>query len=156
MSGSGDGDLRVEGDLSRVRLVGSEMTGGSLTICGPAGAHVGQRMRGGRIIVEGDVGDWAGAELRGGLLVIRGSAGRRLGGAYHGQRTGMCGGEIVVYGDAGIEAGTGLRRRTISIGAGPPASSAFGCWPGRSSPSAASGLGRARACAVDRSSRCVP
>jgi formylmethanofuran dehydrogenase subunit C len=98
VSGTGD-DVRLEGDLSRVRGVGAGMTAGRLT-------------------VEGDVGDWAGAGMRGGTLVVRGSAGRHLGGALPGEKAGMRGGEIVVHGDAGAQAGAGLRRGLIAV-AGP-------------------------------------
>lgn len=96
VSGAGD-DVRVEGDLSRVRGIGAGMTGGRLTI-------------------DGDVGDWAGAGMRGGTLVVHGSAGRHLGGVHPGEKAGMRGGEIVVHGDAGEQAGGGLRRGLIAVG----------------------------------------
>src|ERR687886_1997347 len=80
VSGGGD-DVRLEGDLSRVKLVGAGMTGGRLTVAGDVGMHAGAGMRGGELHVEGDAGDWAGAGMRGGTLVVRGSAGGRLGGA---------------------------------------------------------------------------
>ena len=115
VSGSGAGELRVEGDLARVARLGAGMTGGRLTLAGGAGAHVGAGMRDGEIVVEGDAGDWAGAEMRGGRLVVHGSAGRSLGGAYAGARAGMRGGEILVHGDAGDEAGAGLRRGLIAV-----------------------------------------
>jgi formylmethanofuran dehydrogenase subunit C len=114
VSGSGD-DVRLEGDLSRVKLVGAGMTAGRLTVAGDVGMHAGAGMRGGELHVEGDAGDWAGAGMRGGTLVVRGSAGRRLGGAYPGERAGMRGGEIVVHGDAGAQAGAGLRRGLIAV-----------------------------------------
>jgi formylmethanofuran dehydrogenase subunit C len=115
VSGDGD-DVRLEGDLSRVRGVGAGMTSGRLTVAGDAGMHLGAGMRGGELHVEGDAGDWAGAGMRGGTLVVRGSAGRRLGGAYPGDRAGMRGGEIVVHGDAGDQAGAGVRRGLIAVG----------------------------------------
>jgi formylmethanofuran dehydrogenase subunit C len=96
VAGSGD-DVRLEGDLSRLRGIGAGMTAGRLT-------------------VDGDVGDWAGAGMRGGTLVVRGSAGRHLGGARPGERAGVRGGEIVVHGDAGEQAGAGLRRGLIAVG----------------------------------------
>src|ERR687892_316141 len=98
VSGSGD-DVRLEGDLSRVRYVGAGMTAGRLTVAGDVGAHAGAGMRGGELHVEGDAGDHAGAGMRGGRLVVRGSVGRSLGA---GER--MRGGEIVVHGDAGAQA----------------------------------------------------
>ena len=114
VSGSGD-DVRLEGDLSRVRYVGAGMTAGRLTVAGDVGTHAGAGMRGGELHVEGDAGDWAGAGMRGGTLVVRGSAGRRLGGVHAGERAGMRGGEIVVHGDAGEQAGAGLRRGLIAV-----------------------------------------
>jgi formylmethanofuran dehydrogenase subunit C len=114
VSGSGD-DVRVEGDLTRVRCVGAGMAAGRLTVAGDVGMHVGARMRGGELRVEGDAGDWAGAGMHGGTLVVRGSAGRGLGGAHPGERAGMRGGEIVVHGDAGAQAGAGLRRGLIAV-----------------------------------------
>jgi formylmethanofuran dehydrogenase subunit C len=115
VSGAGDEDVRVVGDLARVACLGTGMTGGRLTVAGSAGPHVGAGMQDGELIVEGDAGDWAGAEMRGGRLVVRGSAGRRLGGAYAGTTAGMHGGEILVHGDAGEEAGAGLRRGLIAV-----------------------------------------
>ena len=115
VSGAGEHDVRVVGDLARVAGLGTGMSGGRLTLAGSAGPHVGSGMRDGELIVEGDAGDWAGAEMRGGRLVVRGSAGRRLGGAYAGTSAGMRGGEIVVHGDAGEEAGAGLRRGLIAV-----------------------------------------
>src|SRR3954452_8643523 len=114
VSGAGD-DVRLEGDLSRVKFVGAGMTGGRLTVAGDAGTHAGAAMRGGELRVEGDAGDWAGAGMRGGTLVVRGSAGCPLGGVYPGERAGMRGGEIVVGGDAGARAGAGVRRGLIAV-----------------------------------------
>jgi formylmethanofuran dehydrogenase subunit C len=114
VSGSGD-DVRVEGDLSRVKFVGAGMTAGRLTVAGDVGMHAGAGMQGGELHVEGDAGDWAGASMRGGRLVVRGSAGRQLGGVYPGERAGMRGGEIVVHGDAGEQVGAGLRRGLIAV-----------------------------------------
>src|SRR5919204_756244 len=115
VSGAGD-DVRLEGDLSRVRLVGAGMTAGRLTVAGHVGMHAGAGMRGGELHVEGDAGDWAGAGMRDGRLVVRGSAGRQLGGAYAGERAGMRGGEILVHGDARAQARAGLRRGPIAGG----------------------------------------
>jgi formylmethanofuran dehydrogenase subunit C len=114
VSGDGD-DVRLEGDLSRVKFVGAGMTAGRLTVAGDVGMHAGAGMRGGELHVEGDAGDWAGAGMRGGTLVVHGSAGHRLGGGYPGERAGMRGGEIVVHGDAGAQVGAGLRRGLIAV-----------------------------------------
>ncbi|HEY7622564.1 MAG TPA: formylmethanofuran dehydrogenase subunit C [Solirubrobacteraceae bacterium] len=114
VSGNGD-DVRLEGDLRRVKFVGAGMTAGRLTVAGDVGMHAGAGMRGGELQVEGDAGDWAGAGMGGGTLVVHGSAGRQLGGVYAGERAGMRGGEIVVRGDAGEQAGAGLRRGLIAV-----------------------------------------
>ena len=78
VAGSGDDEVRVEGDLRRVKYVGSGMSGGRLTVAGDVGMHAGAGMTGGELVIEGDAGDWAGAAMRGGRLVVRGSAGRQL------------------------------------------------------------------------------
>src|SRR5919202_7145333 len=105
VSGAG-GDVRLEGDLSRVKLVGAGMTAGRLTVAGDVGMHVGAGMRGGELHVEGDAGDWAGAGMRGGTLVVRGSAGQQLGGVHPRQRGGVRRGGDVLHGDAGAQAGS--------------------------------------------------
>ena len=116
VSGDGEEELRVEGDLRRVKFVGAGMTSGRLTVAGDAGMHTGAEMRGGELVVEGHVGDFAGTAMHGGRLVVRGSAGHQLGGAYPGERAGMRGGEILVGGDAGDQLGAGLRRGLIAVG----------------------------------------
>jgi formylmethanofuran dehydrogenase subunit C len=116
VAGDGDEDLRVEGDLRRVKFVGAGMTSGRLTVAGDAGMHTGAGMRDGELVVEGDVGDFAATGMRGGRLVVRGSAGHQLGGALPGERAGMRGGEILVQGDAGDQLGAGLRRGLIAVG----------------------------------------
>jgi formylmethanofuran dehydrogenase subunit C len=115
VSGDGEEELRVEGDLRRVKYIGGGMTDGRLTVAGDAGMHTGAEMRGGELVVEGDVGDFAGTGMRGGRLVVQGSAGHDLGGMHPGERAGMRGGEILVYGDTGDQAGAGLRRGLIAV-----------------------------------------
>ena len=115
VSGNGDEELRIEGDLRRVKFLGAGMTAGRLTVAGAAGMHTGADMRGGELVVEGDVGDFAGVGMGGGRLVVKGSAGHHLGGAYPGERAGMRGGGILVHGDAGDLVGAGLRRGLIAV-----------------------------------------
>ena len=115
VSGNADEELRVEGDLARVKFLGAGMSGGRLVVAGDAGMHTGADLRGGELVVEGGVGDFAGTGMRGGRLVVGGSAGDHLGGAYPGERSGMRGGEILVHGDAGEQAGAGLRRGLIAV-----------------------------------------
>jgi len=115
VSGHGDEEVRVEGNLRSVKFIGAGMTAGRLTVTGDAGMHTGAEMRGGELVVEGDVGDFAGTGMRGGRLVVGGSAGHQLGGALPGERAGMRGGEILVRGDAGDQVGAGLRRGLIAV-----------------------------------------
>jgi formylmethanofuran dehydrogenase subunit C len=115
VSGNGDEELRVEGDLRRVKYLGAGMSDGRLTVAGAAGMHTGADMSGGELVVEGDVGDYAGTGMRGGRLVVRGSAGQQVGAAQPGEHAGMRGGEILVHGDAGDQLGAGLRRGLIAV-----------------------------------------
>ncbi len=116
ISDDGEPAIRLEGDLGRVKLIGSGMTQGHITVYGNAGMHLGAGMRGGSITVHGDATDWAGAEMHGGQIHIHGNAGHGLGGAYRGSPKGMNRGLIIVDGSAGHEAGTAMRRGVIVIG----------------------------------------
>jgi formylmethanofuran dehydrogenase subunit C len=111
-----DGTVTVEGDLSRVKLLGHGMSGGHMVIQGSVGAHLGANMSGGEIAVDGDAGDWVGREMSGGRIVIKGSAGHMVGSAVRGAAVGIRGGEILIHGNAGNEAGHGMRRGLIVIG----------------------------------------
>jgi formylmethanofuran dehydrogenase subunit C len=115
VSGSAGEELRVEGDLRRVKFLGAGMTAGRLTVVGDAGMHTGAGMRGGELVVAGAVADFAGVGMRGGRLVVEGSAGHHLGGQQQGERAGMRGGEILVFGDAKEQVGAGLRRGLIAV-----------------------------------------
>jgi formylmethanofuran dehydrogenase subunit C len=115
VSGNGDEELWIEGDLRRVKFLGAGMTAGRVIVAGDTGMHTGADMSGGELVVEGDVGDFAAVNMRGGRLVVRGSAGHQLGGAHPGERAGMRGGEILVHGDAGEQVGAGLRRGLIAV-----------------------------------------
>ncbi len=111
-----EGSVEVEGDLSKVKLVGSGMSSGLLKISGNVGAHLGAEMTGGEIIVEGDAGDWVGREISGGRICIKGDAGHMVGSAVRGSSIGIQGGEIIIYGNAKNEVGNGMRRGLIAIG----------------------------------------
>lgn len=106
----------VEGDLSRVKRIGSGMRNGYLVVEGNVGTHLGNGLSGGEIVVEGHAGDWVGTEMSGGRITIKGDAGHMVGSAVRGASVGMRGGEIVVHGSTGNEAGHGMRRGMIAIG----------------------------------------
>ena len=115
ISGDGEPEIVLEGDLARVKLIGAGMTQGRIHVRGDAGMHLGAGMRGGTIVVDGNAADWAGAEMRGGHIHIKGNAGHCLGAAYRGGPKGMDRGVIIVDGNAGNEAGATMRRGLIVI-----------------------------------------
>ncbi|MGR9106326.1 MAG: formylmethanofuran dehydrogenase subunit C [Gammaproteobacteria bacterium] len=108
--------VEVEGDLSRVKLIGHSMSGGRLVIHGSVGAHLGAAMKGGEIQVYGNAADWVGREMVGGRIVINGNAGHMVGSAVRGSSAGVQGGEIIIHGNALNEVGNGMRRGLIAIG----------------------------------------
>lgn len=117
VSGSASDNAMIwEGDCSRVKLIGSEHSDGSIRVVGDAGMHLGAEMTGGEIVVEGNAADWVGAELHGGRIHVRGNAGHLVGAAYRGGRRGMTGGEIIIDGNAGNEIGHTMRRGLIAVG----------------------------------------
>ena len=63
-------ELRLIGELSRVKMIGTAMTEGRLLVEGSVGLHLGAVMRGGEIRVEGNAGDWVGPEMSGGRIHI--------------------------------------------------------------------------------------
>lgn len=116
VDGERSDEIEMHGDLSRVRLIGRQMSRGSITIHGDIGMHLGAHMSGGRIEVFGNAGDWLGGEMTGGQIHVHGRAGQQVGAAYRGSLFGMRGGTIVVDGAAGIEIGMRMRRGLIVIG----------------------------------------
>jgi formylmethanofuran dehydrogenase subunit C len=111
-----DGEVVLEGDCARVKLIGAEMQSGRITVRGNAGMHLGAEMRGGEIVVHGNASDWVGAEMRGGRIHVHGDAGHLVGAGYRGSRLGMRGGAILVDGKAGNEVGGTMRRGLIAVG----------------------------------------
>jgi formylmethanofuran dehydrogenase subunit C len=114
--GDYNGELRIEGDLSKVKHIGAGMTGGKLTVTGDVGAHLGAGMSGGEIVIEGNTGDWVASEMTGGRIIIKGNAGHMVGSAVRGSPIGITGGEIIVHGNVRNEAGNGMRNGLIAIG----------------------------------------
>lgn len=115
-SAADDNTLVWQGDLTKVKLIGNKLSGGTVRVSGDAGMHLGAEMTGGEIIVEGNVADWCGAEMHGGRIVVRGNAGHLVGGVYRGGHKGMTAGEILIQGNAGNELGHGMRRGLIAVG----------------------------------------
>ncbi len=108
--------VRVEGDVRRVKRLGAGMIGGSLIVAGSAGRHTGAGMSGGSLVVEGDADDWTGLGMRGGRLVVHGNAAAAFCGAAPGSSRGMTGGLAFVRGSVGVRVGERLRRGVIAVG----------------------------------------
>ena len=113
VSGNGDEELRIEGDLRGVKFLGAGMTSGRLVVKGSAGHHLGGAypgertgMRGGEILVHGDAGDQVGAGLRRGLIAVAGRVGDAAG-------LRMLAGTIVAVRELGAAPGAAMRRGTI-------------------------------------------
>jgi formylmethanofuran dehydrogenase subunit C len=115
LEGQPDGELRVVGDLFRVKMIGAGMTHGRIVIEGNVGMHLGAAMSGGEILVEGNAADWVGEEMSGGRIVVKGNAGHMVGSALRGESIGPRGGEIIIHGNAGNEVGSGMRRGLIAV-----------------------------------------
>lgn len=116
VAGKGDGELHLEGDLFRIKHIGTMMSAGKIVIHGDVGAHLGAGMSGGEIVVEGNAADWVGPEMTGGRITIKGNAGHMVGSAYRGSTVGMQGGEIIIHGNVKNEAGHAMRKGLIAIG----------------------------------------
>ncbi len=116
VQGQGGDEIALGGDLSLVKMIGAQMSHGSIRVAGNAGMHLGWGMSGGEIVVDGDAHDWVGPEMRGGRIIVKGDAGHMVGSAYRGQTSGICGGEIIVHGSVRNEVGAAMRRGLIAIG----------------------------------------
>ncbi|HYA20975.1 MAG TPA: formylmethanofuran dehydrogenase subunit C [Burkholderiales bacterium] len=116
VEGRPDGELRVVGNLSWIKMIGAGMTHGRIVIEGNVGMHLGAAMSGGEILVDGNVADWVGEEMSGGRIVVKGNAGHLVGSALRGESVGARGGEIIIHGNAGNEVGGGMRRGLIAVG----------------------------------------
>lgn len=116
VKGRFDGELRLTGDLARVKLIGAHMRGGRIVIDGNVGMHLGMGMTGGEIEVLGNASDWVGPEMTGGRIIIKGNAGHMIGAAYRGSPVGIGGGEVIVHGNVGNETGNAMRRGLIAVG----------------------------------------
>ncbi len=112
---TGHSMIVIDGDVSRVRRIGSKMTQGEIVIKGDVGMHLGEEMRGGKITVHGDASSWAGCSMISGDIEIFGNGGDYLAAPYRGSLKGMKGGRIVVHGNVGVEAGGHMRKGLIKI-----------------------------------------
>jgi formylmethanofuran dehydrogenase subunit C len=110
--------IKITGNMSAVRRVGYQMSGGSIQIEGEAGMYLGERMRGGTITVSGNAGSWLGTQMRGGTIDVSGSAGDSIGGSVRGGTKGMRGGTITIHGNCGVETGAWMQKGMIRVKGG--------------------------------------
>jgi formylmethanofuran dehydrogenase subunit C len=108
-------NIVIAGDASRVKYLGTKMTGGSLTINGNADMYLGGWMKGGKIHVTGNVHSFCGIAMEGGEILVDGKAESHVGSAYRGDWRGMRGGTIRIKGSAGNDIGTFMLGGTIII-----------------------------------------
>ena len=116
ITGKVNGEICLEGDTSRFKMVGASMSKGRLLIKGSIGQHVGVAMSGGEIIVGKNADNWVGPEMSGGRITVNGNAGHMVGCAYRGGQVGVTGGEIIIHGNAGNEVGNTMRDGLIAVG----------------------------------------
>ena len=107
--------IKIAGDVSAVRRIGYEMSGGSIQINGEAGMYLGERMKAGTITVTGNAGSWLGTQMRGGQIEVKGNTGDSIGGSVRGGTKGMRGGTITIHGDCGTEAGAWMQNGMIRV-----------------------------------------
>ena len=105
----------INGDLNRVKYIGSKMSAGDIVCNSSVDLHVGAEMSGGSILVNGDAAAHAGREMSGGYLEITGNTKEFTGASYIGEWRGMTGGEIVVGGNAGKQCGECLTGGKIHV-----------------------------------------
>lgn len=110
-----DGELRLEGDLSKFDRIGWQLAGGTIRIDGDAGDYLGAGMSSGEIVASGSAGLLAACEMSGGRLEIGGDAGDFAASALPGSMDGMRGGTLLVRGNAGQRFGDRMRRGTALV-----------------------------------------
>lgn len=95
--------------------IGNNMSTGTITIEGDAGAYLGYGLKNGIIHCKGNTEAFAACAMRNGLLKIDGNTGDFLGAGVDGSRKGMLGGTVLVKGNAGDRVGDQMRRGLILI-----------------------------------------
>jgi formylmethanofuran dehydrogenase subunit C len=110
-----DQAIVINGNVPRVKYIGSRMTAGAVLCKGDVDMYCGAWMKGGSIIVKGNTDAFAGIQMEGGQLIIEGNAGNYLGASYRGDWRGMKGGDITVNGNAGCDLGEYMMGGTITV-----------------------------------------
>ncbi|MDR3292236.1 MAG: formylmethanofuran dehydrogenase subunit C [Methanobrevibacter sp.] len=110
-----DVKIIINGDLTRVKYIGSAMSAGEIVANSSVDLHCGSEMSGGEITVNGDAESYAGREMTGGLLTIKGNTREFCGASYIGDWRGMTGGTIMIHGSAGKQLGECLTGGEIYV-----------------------------------------
>lgn len=115
ISGDDTTHLVFKNSSAQLDYIGANMTLGSITIEGDAGAYLGFGLKNGTIHCHGNTEAFAACSMKNGLLRIDGNTGDFLGAGIDGSRKGMLGGTVIVKGNAGDRVGDQMRRGLILI-----------------------------------------
>ena len=115
ISGTDTQCIHFKNATNKLDYLGKNMSSGSITIEGDAGAYLGFGLKNGEIHCQGNAAAFAACSMRGGLLKIDGNTGDFLGAGSDGLRKGMLGGTVIVKGNAGDRVGDQMRRGLILI-----------------------------------------
>jgi formylmethanofuran dehydrogenase subunit C len=110
-----DGELKLEGELSKFDRIGWQLAAGTVRIDGSVGDYLGAGMSGGEVIASGHAGMLAACEMQGGRLEVMGNVGDHAASALPGSMDGMRGGTFIVRGDAGERFGDRMRRGSALV-----------------------------------------
>ncbi|HJJ55961.1 MAG TPA: formylmethanofuran dehydrogenase subunit C [Methanocorpusculum sp.] len=110
-----DTKIVLNGDWTRVKRIGQQMTAGEIVINSNTDMYTGGWMKGGKITVNGNVDSFTGIAMAGGELTVNGNAQNHVGSAYRGDWRGMTGGTLRIKGNVGNDIGTFMRGGTIII-----------------------------------------
>lgn len=115
ISGTDTQHIHFKNTSGKLDYLGANMTSGSITVEGNAGAYLGFGLKNGEIHCQGNTEAFAACSMRGGLLKINGNTGDFLGAGSDGSRKGMLGGTVIIKGNAGDRVGDQMRRGLILI-----------------------------------------
>jgi formylmethanofuran dehydrogenase subunit C len=110
-----DLSIHINGDIHKVRRIGTGMSTGEIIVHRDIGTHLGEEMKGGKITIGGNADSWAGAMMNGGVIEIKGNVGDSVGSAFRGTVKGMDGGTIIIHGNAGNELGCYMKKGLIKV-----------------------------------------
>jgi len=110
-----DQGIIIDGDVPRVKYIGSKMTAGAVLCKGDVDMYCGAWMKGGRIRVKGNADAFAAIQMEGGDILFEGNVGDYCGASYRGDWRGMKGGNIVVNGNAGVTLGEYMMGGKITV-----------------------------------------